>query len=53
MLKKAAQPGRSKRGGEAYVFRYVEAPSAAITRQAGTRLAGFFNILLIGVLADP
>jgi hypothetical protein len=38
--------GRSKRGGEAYAVRYVECLSAAITRQPGTRLAGFFSILL-------
>jgi hypothetical protein len=47
--------GRSKRGGESYRVPialqnamgegYVESLSAAITRQAGTRLAGIFNIL--------
>jgi hypothetical protein len=46
MFKKAVQRGRSERGGEAYSFPYVEPLSDAITRQAGTRLADFFNILL-------
>jgi hypothetical protein len=45
MFKKAVQRGRSERSGEAYCFSYVESLSAAITRQAGTRLADFFNIL--------
>jgi hypothetical protein len=41
MFKKAVQRGRSKRGGDAYAFRYVGA--------ARTNLAGFFNILERGV----
>jgi hypothetical protein len=36
---------RSKRGGEAYAFRYVEPLSAA-----RTKLADFFNILLSSAL---
>jgi hypothetical protein len=56
MFKKAVQRGRSKRRNEAYRVpiapqnavgeRDVEFLSVAITREAGTRLAGFFNILL-------
>ena len=46
MVKKAVQRGHSERGGEAYSFSYVEPLSDAITRQAGTRLADFFSILL-------
>src|SRR3989338_6903355 len=42
MFKKAAQRGRSERGGEAYSFPYVETPS-----DARTKLAVFFNILLL------
>jgi len=38
---KGRQRGRSERGPEAYVFRYVEGPS-----DARTKLAVFFNILL-------
>lgn len=45
MFKKTVQRGRSKQRNEAYSFRYVEFLSVAITRQAGTRLAGFFNVL--------
>lgn len=41
MVKKAVQRGRSKRGAEAYIFRYVAALSPAITK-----LAEFFTILL-------
>jgi hypothetical protein len=37
--------GRSKRRNKAYSSRYVESLSVAITRLAGTRLVGFFNIL--------
>ncbi len=40
MVKKVVQQGRSKRGLEAYSFRYVESPS-----DARTQLAAFFNIL--------
>ena len=40
VFKKAVQRGRSKRGGEAYVSRYVEPLS-----NARTKLAGFFNTL--------
>ncbi|GIW54079.1 MAG: hypothetical protein KatS3mg082_0483 [Nitrospiraceae bacterium] len=57
MFKKAVQRGRlsaraqagSERRGEAYFSVYVEPLSDAITRQTGTRLAGFFNILLVAV----
>ena len=42
MFKKVVQRGRSKRRGEAYVFRYVESLNAA-----RTKLADFFNILLV------
>lgn len=48
MLKKAFQQGRSEQGPDAYSCPYVEGPSDAITRQAGTRLAAFFSILLEG-----
>ncbi len=41
IFKKADQRGRSKRGGEAYSFPYVEPLSAA-----RTKLADFFKILL-------
>ena len=50
MFKKAVQRGRSERGDEAYSFPYVEPLSDAITRRAGTRLADFLNILLVGDL---
>ena len=46
MLKKAVQRGHSERRGESYSLPYVELLSDAITRQAGTRLADFFSILL-------
>jgi hypothetical protein len=42
MFKKAFQQGRSKRGTEAYFFRYVEVPS-----DARTTLEAFFNILRV------
>jgi hypothetical protein len=45
---KGVRRGRNKREGEAYCFPYGESLSGAITRQAGTRLAGFFKILLGG-----
>ena len=38
--------GRTERRGESYSLPYVELLSDAITRQAGTRLADFFSILL-------
>ncbi len=41
MFKKAVQQGRSERGGEAYLLRYVEPLS-----EARTKLEAFFNILL-------
>jgi len=41
MVKKAGQRGRSKRKGEAYSLRYVEALS-----DARTKLEAFFNILV-------
>jgi len=41
MVKKAVRRGRSERGTEAYVFRYVEVPS-----DARTKPEAFFNILL-------
>ncbi len=43
MFKKVFQRGRSERGPEAYVFRYVEGPS-----DARTKLETFFNILVVG-----
>jgi hypothetical protein len=42
IFKKAFWQGRSKRGTEAYFFRYVEVPSVA-----RTPLEAFFNILLV------
>ena len=43
MLKIVGLQGRSKRGGEAYAFRYVESLSDARTKQTA-----IFNILLVG-----
>jgi hypothetical protein len=48
MFKKAAQRGRSKRGGEAYSFPYVEPLSAA-----RTKLEAFFNIRLKSSAGEP
>jgi len=42
MFKKAAQRGRSERGGEAYSSLYAEPLS-----DARTKLGAFFNILLV------
>jgi hypothetical protein len=44
MVKKAVQQGHSKRRGEAYFASYVEPLS-----DARTKLADFFNILLVGM----
>lgn len=43
MVKTVVQRGRSERGAEAYIRRYVEGPS-----DARTKLADFFSILLNG-----
>jgi len=43
MFKKVFQRGRNERGPEAYVSRYVEAPS-----DVRTKLETFFNILVVG-----
>jgi len=48
MLKKAVQQGRSERKGESYSARYVEPLS-----DARTKLADFFNILLVGGYEAP
>jgi len=47
MVKKAVQRGRNEQKAEAYSLRYVEA-----LRDVRTKLAAFFNILLIHLAMD-